>query len=354
MGAWLSCRGIDKRLGAKRVLNGLDLSVEQGHIVSILGPSGSGKTTLIRLIAGLDDPDAGEIEIAGRPVWTRQVRVKTEQRGVGLVFQDYAVWPHMTVAGNIAFGLGLTGMGKAERDARVRDVLASVHLLELAERYPDQLSGGQQQRVALARSLAVRPDLILMDEPLSNLDAGLRESLRLEILEIVRAFGVTVIYITHDQSEAMALSDRMAVINDGSIVQMGKPDELYHRPNCPFVASFLGGVNLIQGIVSGTAREPEFIAGGVRLSVNGGAYPGASKMALLVRPEDAAPPERHPENRLIGEVRHCSFLGRCWRIGLTVGEHELRLDWPSRVEPGTTMAFSVSPERCTLVAADEA
>jgi ABC-type Fe3+/spermidine/putrescine transport system ATPase subunit len=350
--AWLSCRGIAKTLGAKRVLNGLDLQAEQGQIISILGPSGSGKTTLIRLIAGLDDPDAGEIEIAGRSVWSRHARVKTEHRGVGLVFQDYALWPHMTVADNVAFGLGMAGLGKSEREARVREVLQSVDLGEHAERFPDQLSGGQQQRVALARCLAVRPHLILMDEPLSNLDAALRESLRLEILEIVRAYGVTVIYITHDQSEAMALSDRMAVINDGRILQVGTPDELYHRPSAAFVASFLGGVNLITGALSTIAGDTVFSAEGLSVRVVNGARPASSAMALLLRPEDAAPAERYPQNRLAGQVRSCSFIGRCWRIGIDVAGHQLRLDWPGRVQLGDLLAFSVSPERCTLVPLD--
>jgi ABC-type Fe3+/spermidine/putrescine transport system ATPase subunit len=334
------------------VLNGLDLAVEQGHIVSILGPSGSGKTTLIRLIAGLDDPDAGEIEIAGRSVWSQQERVKAEHRGVGVVFQDYAIWPHLTVGGNVAFGLEMTGTEKTQREERVREVLQSVHLLDLADRFPDQLSGGQQQRVALARSLAVRPDLILMDEPLSNLDAGLRESLRLEILEIVRAYGVTVIYITHDQGEAMALSDRMAVINDGRILQMGPPDELYRCPNSAFVASFLGGVGLVRGAVTAGPRGVQFAADGFSLSIENGGSPIAQTMALLLRPEDASPAERYPSNRLSGRVSSCSFIGRCWRLGVAVAGQELRLDWPTRQTVGERLEFSVAPERCTLVAID--
>jgi ABC-type Fe3+/spermidine/putrescine transport system ATPase subunit len=328
------------------------LTVSRGEILSILGPSGAGKTTLIRLVAGLIDPDAGEIEIAGRRVWGDGVNLKTEHRGVGFVFQDYAIWPHMNVADNVGFGLRMSGMNRAEREARVRAVLAAVHILDLAERIPDQLSGGQQQRVALARTLAVRPELILLDEPLSNLDAGLRENLRLEILDIVRAHGTTAIYITHDQSEAMALCDRLAVINDGRILQVGPPEELYHRPNCAFVASFLGGVNLLSGRVVTDAGGSVFATDELMLRVAVANGQASSRAAILIRPEDAEPAERYPLNRLEGRVASCSFLGRCWRLAVNVAGRDLRIDWVERVRPGETFAFSVAPERCTIVPAD--
>src|SRR5258708_4107647 len=325
---WLACRDIAKRLGAKSVLRHLDLTVSRGEIVSILGPSGAGKTTLIRLIAGLGDPDTGEIEIAGRKVWGNGVNLKTEHRGVGFVFQDYAIWPHMSVAGNVAFGLRMSGMNRTDREARVRTALAAVHIRDLAERFPDQLSGGQQQRVALARTLAVRPELILLDEPLSNLDAGLRENLRLEILDIVRAHGTTAIYITHDQSEAMALCDRLAVIDDGRILQIGPPEELYHRPNCAFVASFLGGVNLFPGRVVAGAEGTLFTADEVTLRVGTADAPDPHLAAILIRPEDAEPPEHYPFNRLVGQVASCSFLGRRWRLAGSVAGPDFRLASP--------------------------
>jgi ABC-type Fe3+/spermidine/putrescine transport system ATPase subunit len=349
---WLACRDIAKRLGARSVLRHLELTVSRGEILSILGPSGAGKTTLIRLIAGLGDPDEGEIEIAGRLVWGDGVNLKTEHRGVGFVFQDYAIWPHMSVAGNVAFGLRMNGMNRADREARVRTALAAVHILDLAERFPDQLSGGQQQRVALARTLAVRPELILLDEPLSNLDAGLRENLRLEILDIVRAHGTTAIYITHDQSEAMALCDRLAVINDGRILQVGPPEELYHRPNCAFVASFLGGVNLLAGRFVAGAGGTVFATGEVTLRVAAADALASCRAAILIRPEDAAPAERYPFNRLEGQVASCSFLGRCWRLVVNVAGRDFRIDWDERVRAGEPFAFSVAPERCTVVPAD--
>jgi ABC-type Fe3+/spermidine/putrescine transport system ATPase subunit len=342
----VACRAVAKRLGAKQVLKDLDLTVEQGEILSVLGPSGSGKTTLIRLIAGLADPDSGEIDVAGRAVFGPRVNVPIEKRGVGYVFQDYAVWPHMTVAGNVGFGLGLSGLGRAERDERVRAALASVHIAELAERTPDQLSGGQQQRLALARSLAMRPEVLLLDEPLSNVDAALREHLRLEILQLVRAHGTTAIYITHDQSEAMALCDRLAVMQGGRLLQCGPPEELYRRPSALFVASFLGGANALRGVMDGTA----VVAPPFRLHSTCPAP--QARVALVFRPEDALPPEAHPQNRMAGTVVACMFLGRCWRVTLQTEGPCFQLDWPHRVAEATTLAFSVAPDRCALVTPD--
>ncbi len=343
MTAWVECSGLAKQLGTKQVLSGLDLSVERGEILSILGPSGSGKTTLIRLIAGLADPDAGEIAIAGKTVFGPRTNTPIERRGVGYVFQDYAVWPHMTVAANVAFGLELAGLGRADRDIRVREALTSVDIAELADRFPDQLSGGQQQRLALARSLAMRPEVILLDEPLSNVDAALREHLRLEILQLVRAHNTTAIYITHDQSEAMALCDRLAVMQGGRLLQAGKPEELYRRPNSLFVASFLGGANVLQGEM----ENGVFTTQGLRL-VSRSAAPGPA-VDLVFRPEDAAPAEAHPENRLSGAVVACMFLGRCWRVTLRAADLMFQLDWPVQVMPSAILDFSVPPDRCALV-----
>lgn len=346
MTAWMQCRSVAKRLGTKQVLLDLNLSVEKGEILSILGPSGSGKTTLIRLIAGLSEPDAGEISVAGRPVFGRGVNIGIEKRGVGFVFQDYAVWPHMTVAGNVAFGLGLAGLGRAERDARVREALSSVHIAELADRFPDQLSGGQQQRLALARSLAMRPEVLLLDEPLSNVDAALREHLRVEILQLVRAHGTTAIYITHDQSEAMALCDRLAVMQHGRLLQHGPPEVLYRRPESFFVASFLGGTNALHG----TSEGGVFRAGEVRLHSTSPAPSG--RCTLVFRPEDALPDGAFAQNVLRGVVIACMFLGRCWRLTLKSGDAQFQIDWPHRVPETVTHSFSVSPDRCALVAAE--
>jgi ABC-type Fe3+/spermidine/putrescine transport system ATPase subunit len=345
---WLACRGLAKRLGHKQVLHGLDLSVEHGEVLSILGPSGSGKTTLIRLIAGLTDPDAGEISIAGRTIWDTNTNVPIEDRGVGFVFQDYAVWPHMTVAENVAFGLQMAGMARFDRDRRVRETLESVHIAELDGRYPDQLSGGQQQRLALARSLAARPKLILMDEPLSNVDSALREQLRNEILQVVRAQRATAIYITHDQSEAMAMCDRLAVIHDGQILQSGAPEDLYRRPRSLFVANFLGGVNLLRGIVAQNEGVSEFVAGSSCLRLADTMAPGPRD--CVFRPEDAVPASTLDCNRLEGSVVRSIFMGRCWRISVQVDDQLLQIDWPVRLPAGDMIAFAVPPDRCVTLA----
>ncbi len=343
MTAWMQCRGVAKRLGAKQILKNLDLQVEKGEILSILGPSGSGKTTLIRLIAGLADPDEGEIIVAGHPVFGPRVNMPIEKRRVGYMFQDYAVWPHMTVSGNVGFGLGLSGLRGAERDRRVREALESVAIADLADRYPDQLSGGQQQRLALARSLAMRPEVLLLDEPLSNVDAALREHLRLEILQLVRAHGITAIYITHDQSEAMALGDRLAVMQNGLLLQSGSPEELYRRPNCRFVATFLGGANLIAG----TCENGIFSAPDITLHST---VPSPGRdVELVFRPEDALPETTFPHNRLSGIVQACIYLGRCWRLTLTCATRTMHIDWPGRVSVGETLGFSIAPDLCALV-----
>ena len=345
---WLECRRLAKRLGSKQVLHGLDLSVERGEVVSILGPSGSGKTTLIRLIAGLSEPDAGEISIAGRTIWSASTSVPIENRGVGFVFQDYAVWPHMTVADNVGFGLQMAGMARFDRDRRVREALEAVHIAELAKRYPDQLSGGQQQRLALARSLAARPQLILMDEPLSNVDAALREQLRNEILQAVHAQGATAIYITHDQSEAMGMCDRLAVIHDGRILQMGDPEDLYRRPASLFVADFLGGANQLRGTVAVTGGVPEFVSGTCRLRLAGNVAPGPSD--CVFRPEDAVPAFNLDTNKLEGSVTSSIFMGRCWRVSVQVDHRILQVDWPVRLRTGEGFAFAVAPDRCVTLA----
>ncbi|MEA2781829.1 MAG: iron(III) transport system ATP-binding protein [Rhodospirillaceae bacterium] len=347
---WLECRGLAKRLGSKQVLHELDLSVERGEVLSILGPSGSGKTTLIRLIAGLSDPDAGEIAIAGRVIWGTNTNVSIENRGVGFVFQDYAVWRHMSVAENVGFGLKMAGMSRSDRDRRVREALEAVHIAELAKRYPDQLSGGQQQRLALARTLAARPQLILMDEPLSNVDAALREQLRTEILQAVRAQGATAIYITHDQSEAMAICDRLAIIHDGRILQTGAPEDLYRRPGSLFVANFLGGANQLRGTVAVTDGVPEFVAGTRRMRLAGDVAPGPSD--CVFRPEDTVPACSLDCNMLEGSATSSIFMGRCWRVSVQVDDRILQVDWPVRVQPGEDFAFAVPPDRCVTLAAE--
>ena len=242
-----------KRFGAVTAVNDFDLVVKDGEFVSILGPSGCGKTTTLRMIAGFERATEGEIYIGDHCV-SSSVKgsfAPPEKRDIGMVFQSYAVWPHMTVAENVGYPLKIQKVDKKEREERVQKMLELVHLGEYSKRYPHQLSGGQQQRVALARALVAQPGLLLLDEPLSNLDAKLRESMRFEILAIQKELGITVVYVTHDQGEAMAMSDRVVVMSAGVVQQIGAPHEIYTKPANKMVADFIGLVNFIDGEVKG-------------------------------------------------------------------------------------------------------
>jgi putative spermidine/putrescine transport system ATP-binding protein len=250
--AFLELDELTKSFGTHQAVDGLSLGVEKGEFVSLLGPSGCGKTTTLQMIAGFVEPSGGAIRLEGRDL----LAVKPAKRGLGIVFQSYALFPHMTVAENVSFGLEMQGVDRAERARRVAETLELVGLAAFAVRYPRQLSGGQQQRVALARALVIQPRILLLDEPLSNLDAKLREEMQIELRQIQRTVGTTTILVTHDQAEAMALSDRVVVMNKGRAEQIGPPHEAYERPATPFVASFLGKTNLLNG----TTVRPERIS----------------------------------------------------------------------------------------------
>src|SRR5271154_2070699 len=239
--AFLVLDRLTKRYGEAAAVDQLSLEVEKGEFVSLLGPSGCGKTTTLQMIAGFVEPSGGAIRLEGRDL----LAVKPAKRGLGIVFQSYALFPHMSVAENVAFGLEMQGVAKAERAKRVAETLELVGLGAFAARFPRQLSGGQQQRVALARALVTRPQILLLDEPLSNLDAKLREEMQIELRQIQRTVEITAILVTHDQTEAMALSDRIVVMNKGKAEQIASPDDAYERPASPFVASFLGKTNVL-------------------------------------------------------------------------------------------------------------
>ena len=341
----LKIRGVSKRLGGKTVLHALNLDVAQGDVVSLLGPSGSGKTTLLRIIAGLADPDGGTLEIAGRPIFNARIKIPAEERGLGMVFQDYALWPHMNVGENLSFGLKARHLSKAEISARLDHALEATQLSHLRERRPAQLSGGQQQRVAIARCLAARPTLMLLDEPLSNLDAALREDLRVEMMRLVREQGITVVYVTHDQSEALAVSDRLAIMQAGEIVQFGRPEAVYDAPANAFVATFLGGFSLLPG----ESRGGVFTLPGLAFRCNSLLADGPA--SLIARPEDVRPGAAHPQTAIPARITASAFQGRCWRIHAMVGKTVVRLDWPEALTVGAELAFSLPPERCTLVPA---
>lgn len=240
---------VTKAFGNSVVLDNFDATFENGEFITLLGPSGCGKTTMLRIIAGFEKPTSGCVKFDDKVVSSDKVFLQPEKRDIGMVFQSYAVWPHMTVADNVAYPLHIKKADKAAVKQKVDRVLNMVHLTQYAERIPSQLSGGQQQRVALARALVAEPALLLLDEPLSNLDAKLRETMRFEIKEIQKEFGITVVYVTHDQTEAMAMSDRIVVINRGIIQQIGGPKEIYSNPANPFVADFVGKIEFLDGVV---------------------------------------------------------------------------------------------------------
>ena len=298
--ARLELTNLSKRYGEHAVVGGVTLDVADGEFLVLLGPSGCGKTTTLRMIAGFVEPSAGSARIGGIDV----TNLPPWRRNTGMVFQSYALFPHMTVAENVAFGLEMRSLAKPEIAARASEVLRLVRLEAFAERYPRQLSGGQQQRVALARALAIRPDVLLLDEPLSNLDAKLREEVRIEIRELQQQLGLTTIMVTHDQEEALTVADRLVVMADGEIRQIGSQRDLYERPSDRFVAAFVGRSTFLDGRV--TAPGEFETAGGLRLQCRDGA-PGAA--ALLLRPERLSLGANGMDNCLPGRVEFVSYLG---------------------------------------------
>ena len=335
---------LTKRFGDTVVLDRFDLSIEDGELMTLLGPSGSGKTTVLRLVAGYIDPDAGAIHIDGRNVST----LPPEKRDIGMVFQSYALFPHRSVYRNVAFGLERRKVARDRIASRVAETLALVRLEGLDARLPSALSGGQQQRVALARALVIRPTLLLLDEPLSNLDARLRAELRLEIRRIQKTLGITTVLVTHDQEEALTVSDRVAVVHNGRLQQLGTPDELYRKPANRFVAEFVGKMNLLP-----VAREGECI---YRLQTGETirtAEPGGTTHHLIaVRPEVVRTRAQNGWNQLEGTVAHRVFLGELTEIALTLADGTLFLargsDLPM-VAPGETLTLSWPVEATALL-----
>ncbi len=276
--AFLVLDRLTKRFGEQAAVDGLSLAVEQGEFVSLLGPSGCGKTTTLQMIAGFVEATSGSVTLEGRDL----LAMKPAQRGLGLVFQSYALFPHMTAAQNVAFGLEMQGVAAGERERRVKEALELVGLAALAGRYPRKMSGGQQQRVALARALVIRPRILLLDEPLSNLDAKLREEMQIELRQIQRTVGTTTILVTHDQAEAMTLSDRIVVMNAGRAEQVARPHEAYERPATAFVASFLGKTNVLAASARREAGESFAVIGDGRWPVPDLA---GERLRVTVRPE---------------------------------------------------------------------
>lgn len=314
-----------KTLGQSPIVNGIDLDIARGESVVLLGPSGCGKTTTLRMIAGFIDPDGGEIRLNGELAADAKHALAPEKRHLGMMFQNYAVWPHKSVFENVAYGLQLAKVPKAEIHTRVMRMLESVNLKALADRKPAELSGGQQQRVALARALVTEPSLLLMDEPLSNLDASLRHSMRHELKTLQRRVEVAMLYVTHDQEEALVLADRVVVMNAGNIEQIGTPEDVYQRPRNAFVATFIGQANLLNGRVSKVLEQGYEIALEIGISVHAGsakALQVGDSCQVLVRPERV----RLAEQGLPVQVLSSTFLGNRYELLVRAKDVEIKVD----------------------------
>jgi iron(III) transport system ATP-binding protein len=353
--AHILIENLNKSFGRHHVLKDIDLEIQEKEFVTLLGPSGCGKTTTLRLLAGFLTLDEGEIRVGGQLLSSPQATVPPERRRMGMVFQNYAVWPHMSVFDNVAFGLKLARLGRAEIGERVARVLAAVGLEGLEGRHPAQLSGGQQQRVALARSLVVEPSILLLDEPLSNLDAKLRERMRGELKSLQRDTGITFVYVTHDQAEAMALSDRIAVFHEGVLQQYGRPREIYERPANLFVADFMGIVNRLSGeiVERGEGQVRVRVGDHVLAAIGPAAAAGAARgVTLAIRPESVrlGGPDG-AANRLDGSVVEATFLGSIVDYQIDVGGLVLRVQADRHVvrEVGTKVQLSIPIEECVAM-----
>jgi ABC-type Fe3+/spermidine/putrescine transport system ATPase subunit len=325
--ALLQLKNITKRFPPDvTAVSQVDLAVAAGDVVCLLGPSGCGKTTLLRCVAGLEQPDSGSVWFDGRDV----TNLPSHRRDFGMMFQDFALFPHKNLFDNVAFGLKMRGDGRSQRQARVREMLQLVDLAPLAQRTIDQLSGGEQQRVALARALAPGPRLLLLDEPLGSLDRALRERLMLELRRILQAVAVTAVYVTHDQTEAFAIADQIAVMRAGRLEQVASPETIYRQPATPFVAQFIGFENLIPGRQSETAECIETPLGVMRLAAVPDTAAPAATGQLLLKPDGAAlVDEAVAENGVTGEVTAVSFRGRYYQLWLQTagGDHTLMFEF---------------------------
>ncbi len=328
---FLACRGVVKRFGSTVALAGADLAARQGDVLALVGPSGCGKTTLLRVVAGFEQPDAGEVRLEGRVLNGRGISVPPDRRRVGMVFQDFALFPHMSVARNIAFGLPKG----VDRRRRVQELLDLVGLPGLEARMPHELSGGQQQRVAMARALAAEPALMLLDEPFSNLDPSIRQRVRSEVKQLIRAIGITAVFVTHDQEEALSIAEQVAVMVAGRVRQVGAPHEVYSRPADRTVAAFIGEANLLPGKVSGGMSESEL--GRVPVSAD---FAGNAEM--MVRAEDLAITE-HGGTPV--EVEHVEYYGHDMLVTARLGSGRplrVRLKTGLELQPGQRVGVTVT------------
>jgi iron(III) transport system ATP-binding protein len=345
----VTLRGLTKRFGDLTVLDNVSLVIGHGELICLLGPSGCGKTTALRLVAGFAEPTAGEVVLGDRVVSSPKRTLAPEQRNVSMVFQSYALWPHMTVAENVAYGLTLRKLDRATIAEKVKTILTTTRLAALADRYPAELSGGQQQRVSLARALIVEPETLLLDEPLSNLDANLREEMRFEVRRLHDAYRYTTIYVTHDQSEAMTTADKIAVMNGGRVEQLGSPQEVYDAPRTEFVARFLGGSNILRG----KALDATTVSfAGVPLACTGAALAAGSDAAVSIRQHEigiANGPAEPSGNAVPGTVVRNVFLGnaRDYIVETKDGSQvRITAEPASDFASGTPVWLKLPPQRC--------
>jgi len=348
--AAVELKGLTKRYGDHVAVAGVDLTIEHGSLVCLLGPSGCGKTTTLRLIAGFVEPDGGEIRVADERLSAPGDVVPPERRNMSMIFQSYALWPHMTIADNVGYGLVVRKLAKAEVAERVSEILAVTQMSRYADRYPAELSGGQQQRVALARALVVKPETLLLDEPLSNLDANLREEMRFELRRLHDEFRYTTIYVTHDQQEAMTAADRIVVMRDGRIEQSGTPAEIYEQPETEFVARFIGGTNILKGShLGGNVVR----CAGITLHCGQGRAAAGGETAVSIRPNEirliAGGAGADGGNRARGRIERQVYLGptRDYLVRLP-GDTALRVVSPRGLDipAGSEVMVELPPASC--------
>jgi len=355
--AFIEIKNLFKRFGKVVAVNHIQLEVNKGEMLTLLGPSGCGKTTTLRCIAGLEKPEQGDVVIDGNPMFS-QGFVPPAKRGIGMVFQNYAVWPHMKVLDNIVYGLRIERIPRQSIHERAQQVLELVGLTGLGGRYPNQLSGGQQQRVALARALVRNPKVLLLDEPLSNLDAKLREKMRFEIKSLVRRMNITSVYVTHDQAEAMVISDRVVVMDSGNIVQVGVPEEIYKKPANRFVADFIGTTNFIPGEITEVHKDRNLVYVKTefgqkmlcRVFDSAAATPN-KKVHASIRPEDIevfTEPQVDRDNLFKGPIMHRAYLGNFLYFFVNIDSTMIRVQAPYDMmqREGEELFLFLNPEKC--------
>lgn len=352
--SFLRLEGLVKKFGDFVAVEGMNLNVEKGEFVSLLGPSGCGKTTTLQMIAGFVPPTEGKIFINNQDI----TNLKPNKRNLGIVFQSYALFHHMTIFDNVAFGLKMRKIEKSERDERVRETLSLVHLEDFSHRYPRELSGGQQQRVALARALVIRPEVLLLDEPLSALDAKIREDMQIELRSIQRTIGTTTILVTHDQSEAMALSDRIAVMNNAKLAQIDDPYTAYEHPGDSFVTEFLGKSNMFKGVVKDTSDGISSIeVSGINFLSKNNDFENGQPVNISIRPEKIRFVEQG-KGLIDGTIETCVFLGNQWIFQVSTSNGEFSVVSLNtshiKVEEGNVIGLDWSPGDVRVLAQEVA